>query len=132
MSNILTLGGFAWGMAQSREQAAGYALAVTLQPQLCRPKNFIYSNKAPHRGLGYIASTVTMNTFPAADRRVICYTQRGDKVAETRSDANGNYRFDGLRLTWRYMLIAQDKPEYGEAEYNAVAADYQQATAYET
>lgn len=82
------------------------------------------------RAMGYIESTVTINGDGVA-RRVLCFTQSGDLVAETMSRASdGKYRFDSLWLNRRYMLVAQDDPAFGPADYNAVAADYQLPTPY--
>ncbi|HHO2168292.1 TPA: hypothetical protein ACVBCY_001817 [Aeromonas hydrophila] len=79
---------------------------------------------------GYIESTVTIDGEGVA-RRVLCFTQDGDLVAETMSRASdGKYRFDLLWLNRRYMLVAQDDPAFGPADYNAVAADYQLPTPY--
>ncbi|MNF35254.1 hypothetical protein D3C85_640310 [compost metagenome] len=74
---------------------------------------------------GYIESTVTIDGEGVA-RRVLCFTQSGELVAETMSRASdGKYRFDLLWLNRRYMLVAQDDPAFGPADYNAVAADFQ-------
>lgn len=80
--------------------------------------------------MGYIESTVTIDG-EGVRRRVLCFTQSGDLVAETMSRASdGKYRFDSLWLNRRYMLVAQDDPAFGPADYNAVAADYQLPTPY--
>ncbi|MGY4015253.1 hypothetical protein [Aeromonas molluscorum] len=81
------------------------------------------------RPMGYIENLVTVNG-EGVSRRVLCLDQAGNLVADTRSSASGVYRFDNLWLERRYMLIAQDDPEYGPADYNAVAADYQKPTPY--
>ncbi len=79
---------------------------------------------------GYIESTVTINGEGVA-RRVLCFDQAGNLVGETMSRASdGKYRFDLLWLNRRYMLVAQDDPAFGPADYNAVAADYQLPTPY--
>lgn len=79
---------------------------------------------------GYIRSTVTING-EGVRRRVLCFTQDGDLVGETYSRAaDGVYQFDLLWLSRRYMVVAQDDPAYGPADYNAVAADYQAPTPY--
>lgn len=79
---------------------------------------------------GYIESTVTIDGEGVA-RRVLCFTQSGELVAETTSRASdGKYRFDLLWLNRRYMLVAQDDPAFGPADYNAVAADFQQPKPY--
>lgn len=79
---------------------------------------------------GYIESTVTIDG-EGVRRRVLCFTQDGDLVAETYSRASdGKYRFDLLWLNRRYMLVAQDDPAFGPADYNAVAADFQLPTPY--
>ncbi|WP_421189081.1 hypothetical protein [Aeromonas sanarellii] len=79
---------------------------------------------------GYIESTVTISGV-GVRRRVLCFDQSGELVGETWSRASdGKYRFDLLWLNRRYMLVAQDDPAFGPADYNAVAADYQQPTPY--
>ncbi len=79
---------------------------------------------------GYIRSTVTING-EGVRRRVLCFTQDGDLVGETYSRASdGVYQFDLLWLNRRYMVVAQDDPAYGPADYNAVAADYQAPVPY--
>ncbi|MFM5629339.1 hypothetical protein ACET67_14840 [Aeromonas veronii] len=79
---------------------------------------------------GYIESTVTINGEGVA-RRVLCFDQAGNLVGETMSRASdGVYRFDLLWLNRRYMVVAQDDPAYGPADYNAVAADYQAPKPY--
>ncbi|OLF19757.1 hypothetical protein BSP75_20395 [Aeromonas sp. YN13HZO-058] len=80
---------------------------------------------------GYIESTVTISGM-GVRRRVLCFTQDGDLVGETYSRAaDGVYRFDLLWLNRRYMLVAQDDPAFGPADYNAVAADYQAPKPYQ-
>ena len=65
-------------------------------------------------------------------RHVLCYLQDGELVGETFSrESDGLYRFDHLWLNRRYMLVAQDDPAYGPADYNAVAADYQAPKPYQ-
>ncbi|MGL5948228.1 MAG: hypothetical protein ACRCYV_04090 [Aeromonas sp.] len=78
---------------------------------------------------GFIASTVTLGG-QGVRRRVLCFTQSGDLVAETYSDQQGRYRFDLLWLHQRYMVVAQDDPAFGPADYNAVAADFIAPQAY--
>ena len=79
---------------------------------------------------GYIESTVTISGV-GVRRRVLCFTQDGELVGETYSRASdGVYRFDLLWLNRRYMVVAQDDPAYGPADYNAVAADYQAPKPY--
>jgi len=79
---------------------------------------------------GYIESTVTING-EGVRRRVLCFDQAGNIVGETYSRASdGKYRFDLLWLNRRYMLVAQDNPPFGPADYNAVAADFQLPTPY--
>ncbi|HDO1316957.1 hypothetical protein [Aeromonas veronii] len=79
---------------------------------------------------GFIESTVTISGM-GVRRRVLCFTQDGELVGETYSRASdGVYRFDLLWLNKRYMLVAQDDPAFGPADYNAVAADYQAPKPY--
>lgn len=94
----------------------------------------IFNRDGEAHKIGYIAAKVTINSLPAPNRRVLCYYQVGDcLLGETRSDVNGDYRFDDLLLGKRYMLIAQDDDldPTTEREYNAVAADFQLPTPYE-
>ncbi|WP_461604094.1 hypothetical protein [Aeromonas rivipollensis] len=79
---------------------------------------------------GYIESTVTIDG-EGVRRRVLCFDQAGNLIGETYSRASdGKYRFDLLWLNRRYMLVAQDDPAFGPADYNAVAADFQLPTPY--
>lgn len=79
---------------------------------------------------GYISNRVTING-EGVRRRVLCFSQDGYLVAETYSSAaDGVYRFDHLWLNRRYMLVVQDDPAFGPADYNAVAADFQAPTPY--
>ena len=79
---------------------------------------------------GYISNRVTING-EGVRRRVLCFSQDGCLVAETYSSAaDGVYWFDHLWLNRRYMLVAQDDPAFGPADYNAVAADYQAPLPY--
>jgi hypothetical protein len=79
---------------------------------------------------GYILNKVTING-EGVRRRVLCFTQDGELVGETYSRASdGGYQFDLLWLNKRYMLVAQDDPAFGPADYNAVAADYQAPLPY--
>lgn len=113
-----------------------FAGPISQQPitdvRLCQPGLDLFWTRdgvqAP--GQGYIESTVTISG-EGVRRRVLCYTQEGALVGETWSRASdGKYRFDLLWLNRRYMLVAQDDPTFGPADYNAVAADYQQPTPY--
>lgn len=106
---------------------AGPVLAQELTPfQLIKGRDFFWQRDGVQNVLqGYIESTVTIDGEGVA-RRVLCFTQDGDLVAETTSRASdGKYRFDLLWLNRRYMLVAQDDPAFGPADYNAVAADFQ-------
>lgn len=79
---------------------------------------------------GFIESTVTISGV-GVRRRVLCYLQDGELVGETFSrESDGLYRFDHLWLNRRYMLVAQDDPAFGPADYNAVAADFQMPKPY--
>lgn len=79
---------------------------------------------------GYIRNKVTIDG-EGVRRRVLCFTQDGELIGETYSRASdGVYQFDLLWLNKRYMLVAQDDPAFGPADYNAVAADYQAPLPY--
>ncbi|HHQ4508558.1 TPA: hypothetical protein ACSP3X_003399 [Aeromonas hydrophila] len=101
------------------------ALAITKGRDLCWIRDGVQNVLQ-----GYIRSTVTINGV-GVRRRVLCFTQDGDLVGETYSRAeDGVYQFDLLWLNRRYMVVAQDDPAFGPADYNAVAADYQAPTPY--
>ncbi|WP_252347650.1 hypothetical protein [Aeromonas hydrophila] len=101
------------------------ALAITKGRDLCWIRDGVQNVQQ-----GYIRSTVTINGV-GVRRRVLCFTQDGDLVGETYSRAeDGIYQFDLLWLNRRYMVVAQDDPAYGPADYNAVAADYQAPAPY--
>ncbi|MCF2909996.1 hypothetical protein L1285_16875 [Pseudoalteromonas sp. DL2-H2.2] len=121
-----------WANAETREQANPYGYDIRYLSDSYEPTLVHRSTNTQLLNVqqGYISDRVTINGLAAPDRRVLCYLQYGDLVAETRTDEQGNYRFDNLFADHRYMIVAQDKPEFGEAEYNAVAADYQQPTEY--
>lgn len=109
---------------------------VTNQPvsqpaKLCAGRDYFWIRDGVQNAhQGYIESTVTIDG-EGVSRRVLCYTQDGELVAETMSRASdGKYRFDLLWLNRRYMLVAQDDPAFGPADYNAVAADFQLPTPY--
>ncbi|WP_429111180.1 LamG-like jellyroll fold domain-containing protein [Aeromonas rivipollensis] len=128
-----------WGNQETREQAnpsfgpLGQPIypALPTAPQLVAYDGLMMiTQDGRSRGMGYIESTVTIDG-EGVRRRVLCLTQSGDLVAETMSRAgDGKYRFDNLWLNRRYMLVAQDDPAFGPADYNAVAADYQLPTPY--
>lgn len=114
---------------------AGYAgpmpaAAVTTDP-LCQGQDLNWIRDGIQNvAQGYIESTVTING-EGVRRRVLCFDQAGNIVGETYSrESDGKYRFDLLWLNRRYMLVAQDDPAFGPADYNAVAADFQQPTPY--
>lgn len=112
-----------------------YAGPVNLQQQtqypLCKGRDYYWIRDGVRNvEQGYIESTVTISGV-GVRRRVLCFTQDGELVGETYSRASdGVYRFDLLWLNKRYMLVAQDDPAFGPADYNAVAADYQAPKPY--
>lgn len=112
-----------------------YPGPVNLQQQTLRPickgrDTFWIRDGVRNVEQGYIESTVTISGV-GVRRRVLCFTQDGELVGETYSRASdGVYRFDLLWLNRRYMVVAQDDPVYGPADYNAVAADYQAPKPY--
>ncbi|MFM1704758.1 LamG-like jellyroll fold domain-containing protein [Aeromonas salmonicida] len=105
-------------------------VAVTADP-LCQGQDLNWLRDGNQNVLqGYIESTVTIDG-EGVRRRVLCLDQAGNLIGETFSRASdGKYRFDLLWLNRRYMLVAQDDPAFGPADYNAVAADYQLPTPY--
>ncbi|MFM5016562.1 hypothetical protein [Aeromonas veronii] len=100
-------------------------------PLLCKGRDYYWIRDGVQNVLqGYIESTVTISGV-GVRRRVLCFTQDGELVGETYSRAlDGVYRFEQLWLNRRYMLVAQDEPAFGPADYNAVAADYQAPKPY--
>ncbi|MGN5062187.1 LamG-like jellyroll fold domain-containing protein [Aeromonas sp. 6P] len=112
-----------------------WAGPVNLQQQtqypLCKGRDYFWIRDGVRNvEQGYIESTVTISGV-GVRRRVLCFTQDGELVGETYSRASdGVYRFDLLWLNRRYMVVAQDDPAYGPADYNAVAADYQAPKPY--
>ncbi|HHQ4570144.1 TPA: hypothetical protein ACSP3H_000987 [Aeromonas veronii] len=104
--------------------------AVTTDP-LCQGQDLAWVRDGNQSvAQGYIESTVTIDG-EGVRRRVLCFDQAGNLIGETYSRASdGKYRFDLLWLNRRYMLVAQDDPAFGPADYNAVAADYQLPTPY--
>ncbi|WP_429111642.1 hypothetical protein [Aeromonas veronii] len=112
-----------------------WAGPVNLQQQtqypLCKGRDYFWIRDGVRNvEQGYIESTVTISGV-GVRRRVLCFTQDGELVGETYSRASdGVYRFDLLWLNKRYMLVAQDDPAFGPADYNAVAADYQAPKPY--
>jgi hypothetical protein len=112
-----------------------YAGPLNLQQQtqypLCKGRDYFWIRDGVRNvEQGFIESTVTISGM-GVRRRVLCFTQDGELVGETYSRAaDGVYRFDLLWLNRRYMVVAQDDPAYGPADYNAVAADYQAPKPY--
>jgi len=112
-----------------------YPGPVNLQQQtqypLCKGRDYFWIRDGVRNvEQGFIESTVTISGV-GVRRRVLCFTQDGELVGETYSRASdGVYRFDLLWLNKRYMLVAQDDPAFGPADYNAVAADYQAPKPY--
>lgn len=101
------------------------------QYPLCKGRDYFWIRDGVRNvEQGFIESTVTISGV-GVRRRVLCFTQDGELVGETYSRASdGVYRFDLLWLNRRYMVVAQDDPAYGPADYNAVAADYQAPKPY--
>jgi hypothetical protein len=106
-------------------------LQQQIQTPLCKGRDYYWIRDGVRNvEQGYIRSTVTINGV-GVRRRVLCFTQDGELVGETYSRAeDGVYQFDLLWLTRRYMVVAQDDPAFGPADYNAVAADYQAPAPY--
>lgn len=71
------------------------------------------------RGAGYVAGTVTVEGA-AASRPVRLYDRvSGTLVAETRSAADGSYRFDGVAAEREFLVLAHDDEDL----HNAAPAD---------
>lgn len=79
------------------------------------------------RQLGYISGVVTEKGVIARGRRVVLLSSDWAFVAETRSDDQGKYQFDGLLLGRFYTVIAQDNDDY---KYAPVGADRRTPEAY--
>ena len=85
------------------------------------------------RKFGYIASTTKINDIPVANKRVVIVANDTLQIIdETISDAFGNYRFDSLLMSKKYMITAQfgNSDENTPPEYSAVSADWQTPTEY--
>lgn len=67
---------------------------------------------------GQIVGTVTENTVPVANVAVfLMWRPTMARVARTFTDANGDYRFEGLdRTLSNYVVVCQDPP--GGTTYN--------------
>jgi hypothetical protein len=98
--------------------ALGFETTRLVSPTRARP-NFIFDPNAR----GRIVSTVKRKDDPAnvpLSRRVRLYRDRdGMLIAETRSDAAGNYQFDYIEEGEAYTALALDHQHF----YRAVAAD---------
>ena len=93
--------------------------------------NSSINQKGEQRPIGYYQSTVMINKVPTAGKRVFCFNNHGQLMAETISDKSGVYRFDYLLMDTKYMFVAQHSyaPD-APPEYNAVASDWQTPTKY--
>ncbi|MFM5757801.1 hypothetical protein [Aeromonas hydrophila] len=121
----------AWRGSPGHVYAGPMPAAPLIADPLCQGQDLNWVRDAVQNVLqGYIESTVTIDG-EGVRRRVLCLDQAGNLIGETYSRASdGKYRFDLLWLNRRYMLVAQDDPAFGPADYNAVAADYQLPTPY--
>lgn len=121
----------AWRGGEGVGHAGPMSAAAVTTDRLCQGQDLNWVRDGNQNVLqGYIESTVTIDGEGVA-RRVLCFDQAGNLIAETMSRASdGKYRFDLLWLNRRYMLVAQDDPAFGPADYNAVAADFQLPTPY--
>ncbi|MBQ4838848.1 hypothetical protein [Pseudoalteromonas luteoviolacea] len=121
-----------WANFETKEQANQGGYDVVVKHEEGQPSIVYRSVNRQKLNIqqGYISNKTTIQGAPAPDRRVLCYLQSGTLIDETRSNALGVYRFDNLELDKKYMIVAQDKPEYGQAEYNATVADFQTPEAY--
>lgn len=83
---------------------------------------------------GYIESTTKINGVAAPFKRVLCYLQNtGALIGSTLSDKDGNYRFDNILVSEKYMLVSQySEPNSKQPpDYAAVATDWQTPIPYE-
>jgi len=121
-------------LATIRTTWASPVAKAVIAPAIAKPNKihlhlfatkFRYATK-PNQ-LGYIKGKVTAKGVIAPDRRVVLLSWDWAFVAETFSDAFGNYRFDGLMLGRYYTVIAQDNDSY---QYAPVSADRRKPEAY--
>ena len=66
----------------------------------------IYDSKGEMHLAGFIKGTVKQENIPAI-KKVLCFTQYGQLVAETVSDKMGNFEFRELRHDKKYMITTQ-------------------------
>lgn len=99
---------------------------------LNRKGAYSFSSEIENTTRGYYQSTVTIRGVPSANNRVLCFTNDGLLIAETKSTEQGVYRFDQLLMREKYMFVAQhdDGDPNTPPEYLATAADWQTPTAY--
>lgn len=76
---------------------------------------------------GFIKGTITARGAIAPNRNVFAHDDTGCYVADTISDAQGKYQFDGLLLNRWYTITAHDNDEY---KYAPVGADRRTPEAY--
>lgn len=93
----------------------------------------IFDQRGEQREQGYYQSTTTVSGVPVSGVRVFCFTNNGLLLDETRSNAQGVYRFDNLLMSEKYMFVAQydESDSRTQPVYLAVAADWQTPTAYQ-
>lgn len=128
-----------WANKETREQANPQPLeVVTIEDKasvalLGKSGNYkdLLDQRGNLRKTGYYTSTVLINKVPAINKRVFCFTNKGQLLDESISDANGVYRFDHLLLENKYMFVAQHSDLlFTPPDYAAVAADWQTPTPY--
>ena len=96
-------------------------MSYILHEELALSEKFLDGKQGRGR-YAAIIGVVTENSIPVS-RRVFCYLRKsGALIDVTRSDKDGNYRFDNLSLTASYYIVSLD--ENGDAQqYNAVVQD---------
>jgi len=128
-----------WANKETRAQANPYPANVQFLADendiklMGKSGNYLslLDQRGEQRRTGYYQSTVTISGIPTANRRVLCFTNDGQLRDETRSDAQGVYRFDHLQMNEKYMFVAQyDNATETPPEYLATASDWQSSTAY--
>ncbi|PKF60612.1 hypothetical protein CW745_13860 [Psychromonas sp. psych-6C06] len=85
------------------------------------------------REFGYIESKTELSDIPVANKRVMLFSHdSGVLIDETVSDENGNYRFDSLLMSKKYMVTAQygNADEHTPPDYSAISSDWQTPTPY--
>ena len=141
---LLSLSFITWSNRETKAQAnpqpeqlvtldANAPIATTVVKNNPFYNDVVLDQQGNQRQFGYIASTTQVSGIPVGNKRVLLFSNdTGLLIDETVSDAQGNYRFDSLLLSKKYMITAQ----YGNADentppdYSATSVDWQSPTPY--